>query len=306
MTPLISVAELHAAEPARVTVLDVRWSLTGPPGREAYEDGHLPGAVFVDLDASSRRRRVRRQAPAADPDAFVATMASYGVDDSRPSWSTTSATARRLPGCGGCCAGTGTTTSGCSTAATTRGSRPGARSRPGPGPACARAGDFAGVPGHLPTLTADEAAALARDGVLLDARAPARFRGEVEPVDPVAGHVPGAVSAPATDNLAMTAGCCRPNSCGRDSPPSVPTAPGRSVSTAGRASPPPTRCWPCRWRASTRRCGPVRGASGSPTRPGRSRPAPDPWPSHWSLAHSGCVLRFPAAQRLSAAAWSRT
>jgi 3-mercaptopyruvate sulfurtransferase SseA len=54
----------------------------------------------------------------------------------------------------------------------------------------------------MPVLSIDEAAGLPSSGVLLDARAGERYRGEAEPIDPRAGHVPGAVSAPTTDNLA--------------------------------------------------------------------------------------------------------
>jgi thiosulfate/3-mercaptopyruvate sulfurtransferase len=67
--------------------------------------------------------------------------------------------------------------------------------RPAPAP-----GDFTAEPGHMPVLDAAGAQATARDGLLLDARAGERYRGETEHVDPVAGHIPGAVSAPTAGN----------------------------------------------------------------------------------------------------------
>ena len=63
-------------------------------------------------------------------------------------------------------------------------------------------GDVVLAGGHLPVVDADAAATWATDGgVLVDARAGERYRGETEPIDPRAGHIPGAVSAPTAANL---------------------------------------------------------------------------------------------------------
>jgi thiosulfate/3-mercaptopyruvate sulfurtransferase len=62
-------------------------------------------------------------------------------------------------------------------------------------------GDFSPAPGALRLLDADGAGALARSGMLFDARAGERYRGDVEPIDRVGGHIPGAVSAPTDENL---------------------------------------------------------------------------------------------------------
>ena len=200
MSPLITVEELRRGD-ARMTLLDVRWSLAGPPGREAYGAGHLPSAVFVDVDRDlAAPPGVGGRHPLPPVDDLLAVLRRAGVRVGRPVVcydqrdSTAAARAwwllrdlgladvRVLDGGFDAWVATGGEVE----------SGPGAPPEPG---------DVDGEPGHLPHVSADEAAALARDGVLLDARAAARFRGEVEPVDPVAGHVPGAVSAPATGNL---------------------------------------------------------------------------------------------------------
>jgi thiosulfate/3-mercaptopyruvate sulfurtransferase len=191
-------AELTGSAPP--VLLDVRWRLGGPPGIDGYRAGHLPGAVYVDLDAdlagppgpggrhplpsatdftaAMRRAGVRAGHPVVAYDDADATIAArlwwnlryFGheqvrvLDGGLRAW-----TAAGLP----------VTTDEPDVAA----------------------GDFTAVAGHLPVLDAAGAAALARSGVLLDARASERYRGETEPIDPVAGHIPGAVSAPTAGNV---------------------------------------------------------------------------------------------------------
>ncbi len=203
---LISAQELAEALSRegrdRPVVLDVRWRLGGPPGREEYLAGHIPGAVFVDLDAELAAppgSGDRGRHPLPEADEFERAMRRAGVSGERPvvvydAGGASGAAARAwwtLRYFGHRCGG------GAWTAASPRGSGPVERGEPvAPTPA---PGDFVARPGGMPVLDADGAGALAAgEGVLLDARAAERYRGEVEPVDPVAGHIPGAVNAPAS------------------------------------------------------------------------------------------------------------
>ncbi|MEV7721927.1 sulfurtransferase [Streptomyces sp. NPDC088184] len=198
MKPIITASEYasESAGPRPPVLLDVRWQLGGPHGRPDYEAGHLPGAVFVDLDAElAGPAGSGGRHPLPDPEEFGAVMRRAGVSRDTPvvvydggqGWAAARAwwllrwtgheDVRVLDG--GLAAW------------------PGELQKEVPAPA---EGDFRPVPGALPLLDADGAAALARSGLLLDARAAERYRGDVEPIDRVGGHIPGAVSAPTSEN----------------------------------------------------------------------------------------------------------
>jgi thiosulfate/3-mercaptopyruvate sulfurtransferase len=193
-----ALAAERAGEPAPV-LLDVRWRLTGPPGIDSYREGHLPRAVFADLDRDlAGPPGPGGRHPLPEPAAFQAAMRAAGVSQDRPvvvyddgdamaaarAWWTLRYFGHRDVRVldGGYRAWTGA-----GLPVTTAG--------PVPEP-----GDFTAEPGHMPVLDAVGAQATARAGLLLDARAGERYRGETEPVDPVAGHIPGAVSAPTAGN----------------------------------------------------------------------------------------------------------
>ncbi|WP_248958765.1 sulfurtransferase [Sphaerisporangium perillae] len=194
MSPLINPGDLGDA-----TILDVRWRrMAADP--ESYREGHLPGAVFCDLDrdlAAPPGEGGRHPLP--DAGAFQEAMRRLGVSGSRPvvvydeADSTAAARAwwtlryfghpdvRVLDGGYRRWADEG---------------HPVSKEEPVTEP-----GDFTARPGGMPVLDAAQAGALAQEGVLLDARGAERYRGEVEPIDPVAGHIPGAVSAPTMENV---------------------------------------------------------------------------------------------------------
>jgi thiosulfate/3-mercaptopyruvate sulfurtransferase len=198
MKPIITASEYasESAGPRPPVLLDVRWQLGGPHGRPDYEAGHIPGAVFADLDAELAGPAGRGgRHPLPDPEEFGTVMRRAGVSRDTPvvvydggqGWAAARAwwllrwtghpDVRVLDG--GLAAW------------------PGELQQEIPAPA---EGDFRPEPGALPLLDADGAAALARSGLLLDARAAERYRGDVEPIDRVGGHIPGAVSAPTSEN----------------------------------------------------------------------------------------------------------
>ncbi|GAB3666276.1 sulfurtransferase [Nocardioides korecus] len=199
-SPLIGVAEL-AADLVGTTVLDVRYRMGGPPGARQFAAGHVPGAAYVDLDRDlAAPPGARGRHPLPDVASFEAAMRAAGVSDDRPvvvydDWQGRAAArcwwllrwaghtdVRVLDGGWGAWTGAGEEVSGEDV-------------RPEPG-------DFTARPGSLPVLAPEDVLGVAEGGLLLDARDPARFRGETEPVDPVAGHVPGAVNVPTGANLA--------------------------------------------------------------------------------------------------------
>jgi thiosulfate/3-mercaptopyruvate sulfurtransferase len=204
-SPLISAAALARAldaGPAPPVVLDVRWQLGGPPGREEYLAGHIPGAVFVDLDTElAGPPGAGGRHPLPDAAVFEGAMRAAGVSAARDvvvyDAASSVAAARgwwtlRYFGHPAVAVLDG------GIAAWIAGGYPVER---GEGIAVPW-GDFVARPGGMPVLDAEGAAAVAGGGgVLLDARAPERYRGEVEPVDPVAGHIPGAVNVPAAANV---------------------------------------------------------------------------------------------------------
>jgi thiosulfate/3-mercaptopyruvate sulfurtransferase len=188
--------------PAAPAVLDVRWALGDPDGREHFLDGHIPGAVYADLDtelAAPAATSAGRH-PLPDPAVLQEAARGWGLRGGQPvvvyDANGGLAAARAwwllrwagLPDV--------RILDGALAAWTDAGFelRSGEEKKD--------RGDVSLDGGHLPVLTADQAAALARDGVLLDARAGERYRGETELVDARAGHIPGARSAPAADNLA--------------------------------------------------------------------------------------------------------
>ncbi|HEV7726994.1 MAG TPA: sulfurtransferase [Modestobacter sp.] len=195
------LAEFRGA-PDGLVLLDVRWALGDDRGRERYLEGHLPGAVYVDLDTelSAPPSSAEGRHPLPSVQALQAAARRWGI----------TADSRVLvydagPGTAAARAWWLLRWAGISAVLILDGGLAAWTAAGGPvetGDVVPEPGDVVLTGGGMPVLDADAAAALPEGGgVLLDARAGERFRGEVEPVDPRAGHVPGALSAPSAEAL---------------------------------------------------------------------------------------------------------
>ncbi|MGI6851028.1 sulfurtransferase [Mesorhizobium sp. 1B3] len=201
---LIDAAELFGtlASPNRPVLLDIRFRLGGPDRRQEYLEGHIPGAVFVDLPTelageekgfSGRRplpdirdlQRDARRWGIGQGDAVVVYDNNYGQQAARAWWVLRWAGIKNVRLLNG------------GFAAWLRAGLPVSRDV-----ALPAYGDVSLSPGNLPTLTADEASALARSGILVDARDAGHYQGAPrEAGKPAEGHIPGSINVPTTGNL---------------------------------------------------------------------------------------------------------
>ena len=201
--PLVSVDWLaaHRTDP-ELRIADVRWSLSGPAGRDRYRAGHIPGAVFLDAESElSAPGDGPGRHPIPSPGRLAAILGARGIGDEHVVVAYDdvggSIAARlwwlyRHFGHDGACAvldgGIGAWTDAGLELTADCPTDPPATWTPG------EARDD-----RLDTATV--AALLDGDLLLLDARAGERYRGETEPIDTQAGHIPGALSAPWSANL---------------------------------------------------------------------------------------------------------
>lgn len=189
-------------ERSTVRLLDVRWTLAKPDGRDDYIRGHLPGAVYVDLDADLAAQGLpatEGRHPLPDIDALQSTARRLGIRRgdavvAYDAWNNMGAARAWWL----------LRWAGLADVRVLNGGIDAWRAAGLPletGAVEPVSGDVELSAGHMPTLDMDAAAALAQHGTLIDSRAAERFRGESEPLDPRAGHVPGAVNVPSEGYL---------------------------------------------------------------------------------------------------------
>lgn len=185
----------------QTVLLDVRWALGNPHGHEQYRSAHIPGAVYVDLEAQlcAGASLSEGRHPLPEPVELEEAARQWGINDGDVVVAyddTGNLAAARL---WWLLRNAGLTSVYLLDGGLSAWQAAGFETERGEEQHCL--GDVNLSSGHMPVLAIEDVLSFTEHGVLLDARAPERFRGEVEPVDPKAGHIPRAVSAPTTGNL---------------------------------------------------------------------------------------------------------
>jgi thiosulfate/3-mercaptopyruvate sulfurtransferase len=204
-SPLIDVTAARSAIAAGAVAIDCRHDLADPTaGERAWTSGHVPGArhAHLDRDLSDLSRRGEGRHPLPSAAAFAATLARWGIDAGTPVIAYdagNAAFAARLWWMLRAVGHHRATVLDGGYAAWTAAGLPVATAVPDLAPAAPRAlsWDAAQLVDHAGAWDA----ARNPETRLIDARASARYRGDEEPIDPIAGHVPGAVNRPFADNL---------------------------------------------------------------------------------------------------------
>lgn len=196
---------------ADVRILDVRYRLDKPDGRDDYAAGHIPGAVYVDMETELSQHGAPRDGRHPVPPAATLQAAArrWGI---RPGQTVVAYDAGTALGPGrawwllrGAGLADVRVLDGGLQAWTDAG-LPVQTEIVAHEPSEIELSDYV-FPGGAVDI--DEAAAWPRHGVLIDVRAAERFRGEVEPMDPIAGHIPGAVNMPAAEYVDPVTGVFR-------------------------------------------------------------------------------------------------
>lgn len=193
----MSVSEVQAllSEGAPVRLIDVRWRLDRPDGHEDYLRGHIPGAVYVPLDTelSTHGEPSEGRHPLPTTETLQSAARRWGVrqDDIVIAYDDAKSTAAARAWWLLRQAGVDVRVLDGGLRAWSAAGEPLANDDVKPEP-----GDVVLDEIGRDALSIDEAAAFPASGILLDVRAPERYRGETEPLDPVAGHIPGARNLP--------------------------------------------------------------------------------------------------------------
>lgn len=204
---LISPTELDSlllASERPPIVADVRWSLGGPPGKPDFVASHIPGAVWIDLEAQlASPPGVGGRHPLPRIDVFQQAMRDIGVCADSLVVVYDAATSQAAARLWWLLSDAGHHQVSVLNGGLAAWIAAGLPTVSGPGTPSTQ-GDFVARPGQRAQLNAAEIASKLgmSDGLtLVDVRAPERYSGDKEPIDPIAGHIPGAINVPATANL---------------------------------------------------------------------------------------------------------